>query len=114
MSDHDPQRLPPPNPSAAPAYRGGHQPAPEHPQATMILVLGIVSLFVGVVGPVAWYLGGRARKEIEASGGAVGGGQQVTIGWILGIITSILLILALVVFVVIFVVVLGVFGAAVT
>lgn len=114
MSDQFPQQPPPPqepNPYGAPAY-GGYQPVPDHPQAMTVLVLGIVSVFVGVVGPVAWYLGAKAKKEIEASGGRIGGLQQVTVGWILGIIMSILLILGLVFFLVIMLAVLGVFAAS--
>lgn len=95
----------------APAY-GGYQPVPDHPQATMILVLGIVGLFVGVLGPVAWYLGSKAKKEIEASNGRVGGLQQVTVGWILGIITTVLLAVTLVIVLFVFITVIGVFTAA--
>ncbi len=85
---------------------------PDHPQATTVLVLGIASVFVGVVGPVAWIMGSRVKKEIEASNGRLGGLQNVTIGWILGIIMSVLLILGLLAFVVLFAVVLGGFAVA--
>ena len=93
---------PPPNPYGAPQY-GGYQPPRDHPQATTILVLGIVGLVLcGLAGPFAWVMGGKARKEIQASNGQIGGLQQVTIGWVLGIIASALLILGVVAAVVFF------------
>lgn len=101
----------PPNPYGAPAY-GGYQAVPDHPQATTILVLGIISVFVGVLGPVAWWMGSKAKKEIEASGGRIGGLQQVTVGWILGIVMSILLAVSVVILIFVFVAVFGVFAAA--
>ncbi|CAN5241863.1 hypothetical protein BH09ACT12_BH09ACT12_32680 [soil metagenome] len=100
----------PPNAYGAPSY-GGYPAVPDHPQATTILVLGIVSVFFGVVGPVAWYMGSKAKKEIEASGGRLGGLQQVTVGWILGIIMSILLAVSVVILLFVFVAVLGVFAS---
>jgi hypothetical protein len=105
-------QAPPPHPYGAPAY-GGYQPSPpDHPQATTILVLGIIGVFVGVVAPVAWWMGSKAKKEIEASGGRIGGLQQVTVGWILGIIMSILLAVSLVIMLFVFIAVIGVFAAA--
>jgi hypothetical protein len=84
------------NPYGAPAYGG--QPVRDHPQSTTILVLGIVALVLcGLAGPFAWVMGGRARREIQASGGQLGGMQQVTIGWVLGIIASVLMVVGLVV-----------------
>jgi len=83
------------NPYGVAAY--GAQPVRDHPQATTILVLGIVGLVLcGLAAPFAWVMGGRARREIQASHGQLGGLQQVTIGWILGIIVSVLMILAVV------------------
>ncbi|MGA8846403.1 MAG: DUF4190 domain-containing protein [Nocardioides sp.] len=100
-----------PYPYGAPSY-GGYQPVRDHPQAALVLVLGIVSVFVGVVGPVAWYLGAKAKREIEASGGRIGGLQQVTVGWILGIIMSILLLIGLAFFLVVALGALGVLAFA--
>ena len=74
---------------------------PAHPEATTVLVLGIVSMAVcGVVGPVAWVLGNRVVREIDASGGALGGRSEAQVGRVLGIITTAFLLLALVVAVV--------------
>ena len=68
---------------------------PDHPQATTVLILGAVGLIAcQLIGPVAWVMGSRVRREIAASGGTMGGGQQAQIGWILGIVASSLLILS--------------------
>ena len=75
-----------------------------HPQAALLLVLGIVSVFFSVVGPVAWVMGYRAKREIEASGGRLGGLSQVTVGYVLGIVMSVLTALVLLLVVGIFVV----------
>ena len=61
--------------------------APDHPQATAVLILGIISLSAcQLVGPVAWVMGSRAKKEIDAAPGRYGGRQQVVIGMVLGIV----------------------------
>ena len=80
----------------------GFAPAPDHPRATTALVLGLVGL-VGtfacglpvLLGPVAWWIGAKARGEIDASPGRYGGRGQATAGMILGIITTVLLVLSL-------------------
>lgn len=38
----------------------------EHPQATTVLVLSLVGFAVGITWYIGWYLGGQAKKEIEA------------------------------------------------
>lgn len=111
MSDVNPPPLPPP-PSQQYSPYGAGRAVPDHPQATTVLVLGIASLFVGILGPVAWYLGGKAKQEIEAAAGGLGGLQQVTIGWILGIVMTVLLVAGLLFFLVVVVLVLGVFASA--
>ena len=71
--------------------------APQHPQTTTVLVLGILSLVVcQVIGPFAWSMGNRVIREIDASGGRLGGRETVNIGRILGIVATALLALALV------------------
>ncbi|WP_067977381.1 DUF4190 domain-containing protein [Nocardia caishijiensis] len=68
-------------------------PTVEHPQANMILVLGLLSPFCcGIFGPVAWTLGKRALNEIDASYGGLSGRHQVLIGYIAGIFGTILMI----------------------
>jgi hypothetical protein len=74
-------------------------------------VLGIVGLagafvFCGlpiVVSPFAWYFGNQALREIEDSGGALGGESQARAGQIMGIIGTVLLALGLLVLVIILV-----------
>jgi uncharacterized membrane protein YjgN (DUF898 family) len=82
----------PPNP-----YGGVPFPlAPDHPQATLVLVLGIVGIVVcGVVAPFAWVMGSRVVKEIDASNGQLGGRSQAQAGRICGIIGTCLIGLGL-------------------
>ena len=69
-------------------------PVRDHPQATTILVLGILSLVVcGVLGPFAWVMGSRALHDIDASQGSLGGRSSVNAGRICGIIATVLLVL---------------------
>ena len=70
----------------------------DHPQATTILVLGIAGFFVSVLGPVAWFMGNRALKEIRASGAHPGNEQLIVVGRILGIIVTVLLALGILAF----------------
>jgi len=78
----------PPNPYGAPPF----PVAPDHPQATLVLVLGIVGLVVcGLVAPFAWVMGGRVVREIDASGGQLGGRSQAQAGRICGIIGTCLI-----------------------
>jgi hypothetical protein len=73
-------------------------PAPDHPQTTAILILGIVGVSVfQICAPIAWYLGSKAKKEIEASNGALGGLPMVNLGRVLGIVgTAIIAVGALI------------------
>jgi uncharacterized membrane protein YjgN (DUF898 family) len=70
---------------------------PNHPQATTVLVLGILGLVVcGILGPFAWTMGNRVVAEIDASGGRVGGRTEANVGRILGIVATALLAVSLV------------------
>ena len=80
----------------APPY--GQQPgypvqyAPDHPKATLSLILGILGIVVcGLVAPFAWRIGKRTRDEIDASNGQVGGRGSAQAGYILGLIGTVLL-----------------------
>jgi hypothetical protein len=64
--------------------------APEHPQGTTVLILGILGLFVPVVAFIAWYQGSKAEKEIQASGTYYANGGLIRVGKILGIVGGIL------------------------
>lgn len=82
-----------------PAYAGGM--VQEHGSATTAMVLGIIGLasialcagLLLIVSPVAWILGGKAVKEIDASQGRLGGRDRAQAGRIMGIIGTVLLVL---------------------
>lgn len=83
-------------PAGAP--QGGYPMAPpNHPQAMLVLILGILGLVVcGLCAPFAWVMGNRVVREIDSSGGAYGGRDSANIGRILGIIGSVLIIVGIV------------------
>lgn len=102
----------PPPPPPAPGYNeGAASMGPrDHPQGTLILILGILSLVcIQLIGPVAWIMGNGALKEIDANPGAYSNRGTVNAGRICGIIASVLLILGVVLLVILFVV--GAFAA---
>lgn len=68
---------------------------PDHPQATTILVLGIVGCFMPIIPFVAWYMGYNAKKEIK-NGAPYRWGGAIVAGYCLGIVRSILGIIAMV------------------
>ena len=82
-----PGQYPPSGEQPGQYTQGGGQPAPygqqspmpygqqpygappqEHPQGTMILIFGIIGIFITIVAPIAWYLGNKAKSDIQASG----------------------------------------------
>ncbi|MDN5727363.1 MAG: DUF4190 domain-containing protein [Propionibacteriales bacterium] len=70
------------------------QMAPPHPRATLILVLGIIGVTVfNVLSPFAWFMGSKALKEIDSSGGVHTDRGQVVAGKVMGIVGSVFLIL---------------------
>ncbi len=86
----------------APAYgapAGGYQgygygglPQQEHPQGTIVLILGILGLVTcQVLSPIAWAMGNRALAEIDAAPGRYGNRSVVNIGRICGIVGCVLL-----------------------
>ena len=83
-----------------PYDHGYAAPTANHPQGTLILVLGIAGLVLaGILSPFAWVLGSRALKEIRATGSRPANEQLIVAGRILGIIGTVLLILGVVLFV---------------
>ena len=97
--------------------QGPMQYAPDHPQATTALVLGIVGIVVcaGLLSPVAWWIGKKAVDEIDASQGRLGGRGAAQAGFILGIIGTCILALYVLFFGgVLLLVVLGAVGTATT
>ena len=84
-----------------PSYGGypgqPYYPPRDHPQATTVLVLGILGLVLcQVLSPIAWVMGNRVVREIDAGRGQVGGRSAANAGRICGIIGSVLLIVSLV------------------
>jgi len=81
-----------------------YQPKPRHPQAITVMVLGCIALVGGlftgglatVVGPFAWVIGGRAKREIAAEPGRYSDEELVTIGYVLGIVATVLLALGVI------------------
>lgn len=63
----------------------------EHPQASMVQIMGILGIFTGITAFVAWYMGGEARKEIQAGAPYPWDGKLKT-GYMLGKVFSILYI----------------------
>lgn len=87
---------PPPPYGGQPPYPYGPPPvgfgAPEHPQATTVLVLGILGLVLcQVLSPIAWVMGNRVVREIDAAHGQVGGRSQANAGRICGIVGTALI-----------------------
>lgn len=77
--------------------------APDHPNAVPALVLGLVGLvFFPPLGIVAWVLGAKGRREVEANPGRWARGGTLTAGWVLGIIGSIFTMLGVVALVLLF------------
>ena len=114
MSDNLPPygAQPPGYPPPPPGYGQPPYGVPrDHPQATTVLVLGILGLVAcQVLSPIAWAMGNRVVREIDASGGWVGGRSMANGGRICGIVGTILLAGSVVLLFLMFVV----FGLAVS
>jgi len=90
---------PPPPQYGAPQPPYGGAPAPNHPRATLILILGILSipccgLFTGIP---AIILGRTALSEIDANPGQYGGRGQVNAGYICGIVGTVLSVIGIII-----------------
>jgi hypothetical protein len=79
-----------------PAEHAYHSIGTTAPGAAAALALGIVGLWMWFLGPFAWYQGARARREIRASGGRLGGKTIATIGMTLGILTTVAMVLGII------------------
>lgn len=81
---------------------------PEHPNATTVLILGILALVLGgVTGPFAWVMGHKARRQIRENPGMYRDGGMLTVGWVLGIVGTCYLAFLALFFVVYFIFVIG-------
>lgn len=88
-------------------YGYGAYPAPgyvmavgpvDHPQASTVLVLGILSLVLGlacgvgaIMGPIAWVMGNKVIQEIDANPTAYTNRGNAQAGRVCGIIATVLL-----------------------
>ena len=97
-------------PGSSPApYGQSYGVAPqEHPQGTIVFVLGILGIFVGVCAPIAWYLGNKALGEIRSSGTSYSNESQIRTGRMLGKVFTIIWIVFIVLYIVFVVVILGI------
>lgn len=83
---HPPQPYPQPTPYPRPYF----QALPEHPEATTILVLGALGFVFFPCGIIAWSMGSKAMKAIQAGGFRYSNESNVNLGRILGMVTSII------------------------
>ncbi len=68
-------------------------------QTSMVLgLIGLIGFFLCgltvVLSPFAWFIGAKAKREIDASGGALSGRDQAMVGFVTGIIGTVLLVLS--------------------
>jgi len=70
------------------AYGGGNKPTSTSSSAIWALVCGIAGFFLCglILGIAAINLGNKAKKEIQASNGQIGGNGMATAGIVLGVI----------------------------
>ncbi len=68
------------------------QPSREHPQASTVLLLAVIGIPFAFAAYVAWYLGSKAKREIEAGAPYIWGGS-IKIGYILAVVVSIIQII---------------------
>lgn len=70
----------------------GYGMTAEHPQTQTVFLLGIIGIFVGIVPFIAWYMGGQAKKEIDAGAPYQWDGSKLKTGYMLGKVFSIIYI----------------------
>ena len=81
------QPYPPVQANPYQSYRAGL----EHPQAVLVLVLGICGFVTwGITGLIAWIIGRKVLREIDSSGQPYINRGNVQIGYVLGIVTTLL------------------------
>ncbi len=71
-------------------------PMQEHPQGTLILIFGILGIFITIFAPIAWYLGNKAKRDIQTSGIQYTNEQNIAVGRMLGKIFTIIAIVSIV------------------
>ncbi|AQP48666.1 hypothetical protein BW730_15300 [Tessaracoccus aquimaris] len=91
-----------------PAYgAAGGYGGQEHPQTQTVFILGIVGIFVGVCAFIAWYMGGQAKKEIDAGAPYAWEGTKLKTGYMLGKVFSIIYICLIVLYIVVLIILLA-------
>jgi hypothetical protein len=104
------QQSPMPSGQQSPMPYGQQYGAPpqEHPQGTLILVFGILGIFITIFAPIAWYMGNKAKREIQASGIRYSNEQNVSIGRMLGKIFTIIALISIALSIIITIIVVAV------
>jgi len=77
----------------------------------MILIFGILGIFITIFAPIAWYMGNKAKKEIQASGIQFSNEQNISVGRMLGKIFTIIAIVSIVLVIILWIVI-GVVAAS--
>jgi hypothetical protein len=83
-------------------------PQQEHPQGTLILIFGILGIFITIFAPIAWYLGNKAKKEVQASGIQYSNEQNISVGRMLGKIFTIIALVSIALTIIITIIVIAV------
>lgn len=81
-------------PTGMQQYAAYGQQGGEHPQAQTVLILGVLGFFTSITAFIGWYMGGQAKKEIEAGAPYRWDGNLKT-GYLISKILSIISIVAL-------------------
>jgi hypothetical protein len=80
-------------PATADGYPAAPVPGRRVDGAIPALVLGIVGIILcPLLAPVAWSLGRKAEREVDASGGTLTGRGEATAGKVIGIVGTVLMI----------------------
>ena len=80
-------------------------PTQEHPQGTLILIFGILGIFITIFAPIAWYLGNKAKRDVQTSGIQYSNEQNISIGRMLGKIFTIIAIISIVFVIILWIVI---------
>ena len=80
-------------------------PTQEHPQGTLILIFGILGIFITIFAPIAWYLGNKARNDIQTSGIQYSNAQNISVGRMLGKIFTIIAIISIVFVIIVWIII---------
>ena len=85
---------PPAGQQPGPVYPAYQPPPPRHPDTVMVLVLGCLSIVVlPLIGPFAWVIVARVKREMAAAPGRWSSEDLVTVGYVLGIVGTVLCII---------------------